>query len=845
MKNPFIAATAATRSAVSVLALAAALAGCGEKGPRAPAHREGIDPAPEAQAPTDISGSFLVEATEGKAEANRARIAIAKESLGKEFLLQSGLTIMPYLGTSNGNLSRIVTFRVIDGALWMFEATEGKTATQDIPQTFVLAKFPIKFKSETHIYFDFNAGMTDLLVGEEWRASDFSGTDVKYDAKAIKTSLSYLESATISDKNELVVRQIAQVDMPQGSVGGDATSTTIDYTQDHTTIEVRYYLTPYAPSAAFVPTVSPGFGQYGYFEVAPRYDANGESVVHATKFADGDITYAISANTPAEVRDAVKDGILYWNKILGADRVKVVDAPAGATAPDFNHNIVQWVTWDSAGFAYADAQADPRTGQTLHAQVYMTSVFWVSGKKSAKTWLERVGAESAGGGTAPHTRPSGRPSGRPSIGLKGFQGGHLCLADKTEDLKKMLTQLVAEDATDAQIQKVTGDYIREVVAHEIGHTLGLRHNFAGSLAANFPVSELETTFRDYARTGVASADKITSSSVMEYQTFLNSTMTGDQLVSRPLALPYDIQAISFLYTGQVPSDSTPVPFCTDTLESVFADCKVFDEGASVPASLVRAFRSSTRLLGQSIPMGTGPNDPSVPLVYFLDADLVAELILAPIKDVAAMASGKTRLFGVRHDAGLPAGLEPMLRQAERDKLLQDVTAAGGFDVVLPLQPAMPDAGIPDYAPAKENLETRVTAKLLDILAQPEQISDHGIGQAFATHLAKMTRLVALTEGATPLTVTVTAADGTQSTLTLPTFKYATDLRTKASALLKPGRGESLAFALDESLAVKAELVAKLNTALGSDVTTVDLATLPSEARRWVVENRTVLEGFGR
>ena len=53
------------------------------------------------------------------------------------------------------------------------------------------------------------------------------------------------------------------------------------------------------------------------------------------------------------------DGILYWNHAFGKDIVEAKKAPAGVTAPDADYNVIQWVPWDNAGFAYADDLMDP------------------------------------------------------------------------------------------------------------------------------------------------------------------------------------------------------------------------------------------------------------------------------------------------------------------------------------------------------------------------------------------------------------------------------------------------------------------------------------------------------
>ncbi len=82
-----------------------------------------------------------------------------------------------------------------------------------------------------------------------------------------------------------------------------------------------------------------------------------------------------------------------------------------------------------------------------------------------------------------------------------------------------LKEVLASDAlTDAAVLRVSQDYVREVVAHEVGHVLGLRHNFAGSLAATLTQKELDEWFRDYVAGKPLDAytNKITSASVMDY-----------------------------------------------------------------------------------------------------------------------------------------------------------------------------------------------------------------------------------------------------------------------------------------------------------------------------------------
>src|ERR1035438_9302932 len=92
-----------------------------------------------------------------------------------------------------------------------------------------------------------------------------------------------------------------------------------------------------------------------------------------------------------------------------------------------------------------------------------------------------------------------------------------------------LQELLASDQlTDEAALRVSQDYVREVVAHEVGHVLGLRHNFAGSLAATLSRKELDDWFKAYV-TGKpldAYTNRLTSSSMMEYTFFKGSVFIG-------------------------------------------------------------------------------------------------------------------------------------------------------------------------------------------------------------------------------------------------------------------------------------------------------------------------------
>lgn len=536
--------------AVAVSFLALLLSGCGSSS----------SPLPPSPVVTD---SF-------RSDANK-NVAIKTEALNREFMLQGNLVTLTTAQEFGGLKSRIVLFQKQGNKLLMLESQKGHTVTPDMPFALILAEFSIVREEDGWFYFDFNQGMSRLFTTTDMYVTDYDGEDYQPATQSVPVNISFLSSVDTSSQNRLSIRQSAQLQKADGTTPS---------------VEVRYYLTPYLPDQSFSPTESPGFTHAGYFEVAPQINSGiGDTTVLASKWNIGKkpITYYLSANTPSAYREAVKNGVLYWNMALGETAFAVADAPVGVTAPDMNYNIIQWLDFDKAGYAYADMQSDPRTGEILHAQVFMPSIFAVGGKEDAWQLLHRLSS-------------SPDAAAQSLISLRNLNAPGFCKLDMRNQIEKGVMALLAENASDAAILKASQAYVQYVVTHEVGHTLGLRHNFAGSLTSDYGTHDRYQLYANFIHNG--DYIKVTpASSVMDYLDPVDDTVAMNVTTMEQKALAHDTGAMRFLYKNE-PLDAA-IPFCTDSDEGIMLDCKVFDYGKS---PIEYASRDLQRGLSSDLPM---------------------------------------------------------------------------------------------------------------------------------------------------------------------------------------------------------------------------------------------------
>jgi len=527
-------------------------------------------------------------------------VILQKKALDKDFLLIASRIYGYPVATGSSLKSKIVFFERRENKIFMFENTKGLMISDSLKTKVLLASFPIIFENNKEIAFDFDKGMSTLLIQGSMHSSDYNVDSEDY---AIVVDDSFIEKVE-NKENYVFIDQFIRV--------------------SNKTYRMKYELSLYNPSKTFNPKKSTLLKKVGYFETHPILDpeATDRDKVknyYILKYDENKpITYHISANTPKEYLQAVKDGVLYWNKALGKDLIKVKVLKDERTPHDPNLNLVQWVDWSTAGFAYANIQADPLTGQTLNSTVYMTSSFALSSVKEAKETLLKLTLEKK------------EEDQKVALALKGFDEHHLCNLDAHNVMTHGLTQSLNEvielpkKEQEAIIRRISQDHIAAVVAHEVGHTLGLRHNFAGTVKGNITQKQWKSLLKDYILKDEVNQDYTVSTTLMDYTSLLVSAFNGAKIRTSQPVLAYDKVAIEWGYSKKkIEEFETPL-FCTDSHVSKYMDCERWDQfdnpASSALESLEYAIKYSPFYLFNSFISLTEKKDDESLVWEYLAAD---------------------------------------------------------------------------------------------------------------------------------------------------------------------------------------------------------------------------------
>lgn len=274
------------------------------------------------------------------------------------------------------------------------------------------------------------------------------------------------------------------------------------------------------------------------------------------------ITFWIDRNVPLAYRETVRSGILEWNKAF--ERIGFRDAIVVRQQPDDapfdtldpGYPSVRWLmTAEPSISAIGQTQIDPRSGEILDADISFEGLF-TRAQRYARSQLLAVRAARAEASAmpAPFAQPPVLPGllPAPPDGAGPFDPGReAChhadaMAEQAAYALDLLEARGDLDPGSPEAQQFVLDYVKDTVMHEVGHALGLRHNFRASRAyTEAQLSDPEFT-RVHGTTG----------SVMEYNA-INLSRPGERGgVPFQMTLgPYDYWAIEYAYRPLPPEAS--------------------------------------------------------------------------------------------------------------------------------------------------------------------------------------------------------------------------------------------------------------------------------------------------
>lgn len=461
-------------------------------------------------------------------------LILKKSSLKKTFLLSPSVVASSNMPLLQHLAPKVIVFEKHGDQLAMIEQNY-QSLYQDLPSDKLLQTFKIESENNEAVQFRWKLGleyvpteMSISTVSDEMSEEDIA--KATNENETIKPQIKNFVQQMELKKESLTIKELVRL---RGEKNEDSSAL------------LFYEIKPYQAHTKFKSRVSKLSQGIGFFEVfrANLYDQEPQFLAQRWDLSDNKkLTYAITKGADPDIVEAAKEGILYWNKVFGSEVLRVETDVDPLESPQERRVLVHWIPWKSSGFAVASLQADPITGEILKGNVYMTSYF---AYKATETIVENI-----------DIRTSKQVKALNAFVPKGFKPQDNCFYPFENLFLKDFSLLS---------KKARQDYVRLIVSHEVGHTLGLRHNFSGSFDAEVhKPQDIEALRKEYlSSTEKLSAGAAISTSVMDYVFDVQGLILGAAIKRIPLT--YDKKAIEWGYSENEKniSDLQAPLFCTD------------------------------------------------------------------------------------------------------------------------------------------------------------------------------------------------------------------------------------------------------------------------------------------